>query len=291
MSVLVIGGTGTVGSQVVARLVERGENPLVMTRSADKAGNLPRGARGVVGDLTRPESLASAMKGVDRLVLITPVSQTEAEEGTAAVRAARQAGVRRIVFMSVHDVEKIPEAPHFKAKIDIEQAIGEAGIPSTIIMPNNFFQNDHWFKQAMLEYGVYPQPIGDVGLSRVDVRDIADAIAGAVTEPGSKHEGQRYPLAGPDPLTGAGTAAVWGRSMGRAIRYGGNDLDAWAKQAVQMLPEWMVHDFRIMYAAFQKLGLRATSADLAQQAKILGRAPRRFEDFAAETARAWADRP
>jgi uncharacterized protein YbjT (DUF2867 family) len=285
MSTLVIGGTGTVGGTVVRRLLERGETPRVMTRSPEKFASLPAGSELVVGDLARPETLPAALAGIERLVLITALSQTEAEEGSAAVAAARKAGVRRLVFLSVHDVESCPQAPHFRSKIEIEKEIVASGLPYTVVMPNNFFQNDVWFQQALVEYGVYPQPLGTVGTSRVDVRDIAEAIVTALSEKG--HEGQRYPLVGPDLLNGPETAAIWSRHLGRAVLYGGDDLEAWAAQSRAYMPEWLVEDLVIMYAHFQKNGLKATAADFAQQARILGHPPRRFEDYAAETAAAW----
>jgi uncharacterized protein YbjT (DUF2867 family) len=285
MNTLVIGGTGTVGGHVVRRLLERGETPRVMTRSAEKFASLPPGCEVVVGDLTRPETLPKALGGIERLVLITALSQTEAEEGSAAVAAARKAGVRLLVFLSVHNVLSCPEAPHFRSKIEIEKQIVASGIPYTVVMPNNFFQNDLYYQQALMEYGVYPQPLGSLGTSRVDVRDIAEAMVTALTEGG--HTGQRYPIVGPDVLTGPETAAIWSRHLGREVRYGGDDLEAWAAQSRAYMPPWLVDDLVIMYGHFQKNGLRASPADLARQALVLGHPPRRFEDFAAETAAAW----
>jgi uncharacterized protein YbjT (DUF2867 family) len=285
MSTLIIGGTGTVGGTVVRRLLDRGLTPLVMTRSPEKFASLPAGCEIVVGDLARPETLPSPFTGVERLVLITALSPTELEEGSAAVAAARQAGVRLVVFLSVHNVESCPEAPHFKSKIDIEAKLVASGIPYTVVMPNNFFQNDLMFQQALMEYGVYPQPLGPLGTSRVDVRDIAEAIVASLTEAG--HEGQRYPLVGPDVMTGPETAGIWSRHLGREVRYGGDDLKAWAAQSRAYMPEWLIDDLVIMYGHFQRNGLKASAADFERQARILGHPPRRFEDFAAETARAW----
>ncbi len=54
------------------------------------------------------------------------------------------------------------------------QAVREAGIPWVDLAPNSFFQNDLRYRAALLKHGVYPQPIGNQGASRVDVRDIAD---------------------------------------------------------------------------------------------------------------------
>ena len=285
MNVLVVGGTGTVGSQVVQELLARRERPRVLTRSSEKVASLPTNVLGVVGDAARRETLLPALQGVDAVVLITALSPNESAEGRAVVDATKKAGVKRLVFLSVHDVEKCPEAPHFQSKIEIQKAIEASGLAWTIVMPNNFYQNDLWFRQALMEYGVYPQPFGDVGLSRVDVRDIGEAIATAVTEPG--HEGQRYPLAGPDVLTGPQTAALWGRHLGREVRYGGNDLRAWAVQSKTFQPDWMVEDLLVMYRFFQEKGLRASASDLAQQARVLKHPPRRFEDFVKETSAAW----
>ena len=137
----------------------------------------------------------------------------------------------------------------------------------------------------MLQHGVYPQPIGDVGLSRVDVRDIAEAAAIALTTGG--HEGQAYNLVGPQAHTGKSTAEVWSRVLGRAVAYGGNDLDAWEQQSLRFMPATMVFDMKLMYAFFHDKGLIATRADIERQTKLLGHAPRDFEAFANETAKSW----
>lgn len=285
MNVLVVGGTGTVGSKVVLELLGRRERPRVLTRSSATVSRLPTNVMGVVGDTAKPETLPPAFQGVDSVVLITGLSPNEAAEGLAVVDATKKAGVKRLVFLSVHDVEKCPEAPHFQSKIEIQKAIEASGLRWTTVMPNNFFQNDLWFRQALMEHGVYPQPFGEVGLSRVDVRDIAEAIAAAATESG--HDGQRYPLVGPDALTATETASIWGRHLGREVRYGGNGLESWALQSKAFMPEWMIEDFRIMYRFFQEKGLRASEGDLRQQARVLKHPPRPFEDFAQETAAVW----
>jgi uncharacterized protein YbjT (DUF2867 family) len=127
-------------------------------------------------------------------------------------------------------------------------AIEASGIPYTVLRPNNFFQNDYWFKDALLQYNVYPQPIGDKGLSRVDVADIAEAAAITLTADG--HEGKTYNLVGPEVLTGEKTAEMWGEALGQQIIYAGNDLDAWEQQFLQYLPASVVFDFKLMYQAF-----------------------------------------
>jgi uncharacterized protein YbjT (DUF2867 family) len=285
MSILVTGGTGTVGTQVVRRLVELGQPPSVLLHSTEKAKFLPVGVQGVVGALDNPGSLAKAMQGFERVFLLTPLDPKEAEMGITAVKTAKAAGVRHLVYLSVHKVDAIPQIPHFQSKIEIEKAIKSASLAYTLLMPNNFYQNDEQFKQAILEYGVYPQPIGDIGLNRVDVRDIADAAVTALTQPG--HAGKRYPLIGPDTLTGRAVADTYSRHLGRTIRYAGNDLAAWEAQALTMMPDWLVHDVKIMYQRFQRHGLVASKEDFAEQAKILGRPPRSFDAYVLELTTEW----
>ena len=284
MKVLVLGGTGTIGSQVVRELLSRGAEVSVLTRDPKKS--LPQGVRAVAGDLLDPATVRSVFAGMDGVFLLNALGTTECHEGLMAVDGARLAAVKKLVYLSVHDVDKAPHLPHFGAKIAVEAAIRSSGIPFTILRPNNFFQNDTWTKDALLGFGVYPQPIGDVGLSRVDVRDIAEAAAIALTSDGN--DGRTINLVGPEVHTGASTAEIWGNVLGRRITYAGNDLDAWEKQSLAYLPPFLVFDLRLMYAFFQEHGLKATAEDVERQTGLLGHAPRRFEAFAAETARAWS---
>jgi len=289
MSDLVLGGTGTVGSEVVAGLLALGREVRVLTRSAEKARALPAGVGAVVGDLLDPRTFPATFAGVERVFLLNAVSQTELQEGLAAVNECRRAGVARLVYLSVHQVDSGPHVPHFASKLAVERAIRESGIPFTILRPNNYFQNDLWVKDAILGYGLYPQPIGAAGVSRVDARDVAAGAVRALTEPG--HEGKTYALAGPEPLTGDRVASVFSQALGREVRYAGDDLDAWERVMLAMLPAWMVYDLRLMYALFQESGLRATEADLRDTEALLGRPPRRFQDFAGEVAAGWREPP
>jgi uncharacterized protein YbjT (DUF2867 family) len=280
---LILGGTGTVGSAVVRGLLEKGEKVRVLTRSADKAKTLPAGAVAVTGDLGDPDTYEQVFtRDIDGVFLLNAVVATELNEGLCALAEAKRAGAKRIVYLSVHDADQAPHVPHFASKVAIETAIKASGIPYTILRPNNFYQNDVWFLEAITKYGVYPQPLGKVGVSRVDVRDIATAAVNAFTRPG--HENRTYTLAGPDALTGEQTAALWAKAVGRDVGYAGDDLVAWAAQQKQWLPGWMVYDFALMYEFFQTKGLKASPAQLAETETAIGGAPRRYADYVAETA-------
>ena len=277
--IAVVGGTGTVGSQTVSELVKRGAAVRVMTRSTSRIASLPAGVEGVVGSMLEPASLPAVFAGADALFLITPLDRDETAQGIDAVDAAVAAGVRRIVYLSVHHADTALSIPHFISKLPVEGVIRASGVEYTILRPNNFYQNDFAVLDAV-RAGVYPQPLGSLGLHRVDVRDIAEAAAIALTEAG--HAGETYSLVGPHAWTGEGTAELLTRHLGKQVAYVGDDLQAWAAQVRAFLPGWMVRDLQIMFQHFLNEGLLATQAEIDKLTAVLGHAPRSFESFIQE---------
>jgi uncharacterized protein YbjT (DUF2867 family) len=282
MHTLVLGGTGTVGSEVVRRLLALGEDVLVLTRGTPASGMLPRGARGTLGDLREPSSVREAFAGAERVFVLNAVSASELQEGLVAMNEARRAGARKVVYLSVHGAERLPHVPHFAAKVAIERALVASGVPFTILRPNHFFQNDWWVRDAILQQGVYPAPIGRAGCSRVDVRDVADAAVNALLRPG--HDGRTYPLAGADVLTGEDSARLYSEVLGRRVRYAGDDLEAFASSVAGVVPGWMLYDFVLMYEHLQREGLVATAQDLRDAEAIVGHPLRRYREFVREVA-------
>jgi uncharacterized protein YbjT (DUF2867 family) len=277
--IVVIGGTGTVGSQTVQELLKRGAGVRVMTRSVDRIASLPKGVEGMVGSMLKPESLPAVFAGADKLFLITPLDRDETAQGIDAVDAAVAAGVKRIVYLSVHQADKALTIPHFVSKLPVEGVIRASGVEYTILRPNNFYQNDLQVLDA-IRGGVYPWPCSEVGVSRVDVRDIAEVAAIALTQPG--HSGKTYSLVGPKGWTGAATAEVLTRHLGKPVIYGGTDVKAWAAQMRAFMPGWLARDLEIMFQYFQTQGLLATQAEIDELTAVLGHAPRSYETFIKE---------
>jgi uncharacterized protein YbjT (DUF2867 family) len=280
MRTLVLGGTGTVGSEVVRRLLALGEDVLVLTRGTPASGMLPRGAAGAFGDLREPTSVREAFAGAERVFVLNAVSASELQEGLVAVNEARRSGAKKVVYLSAQGAERLPHVPHFAAKVAIERALVASGVPYTILRPNDFFQNDWWVRDAILQQGVYPAPIGKAGCSRVDVRDVADAAVNALLHPG--HDGRTYPLAGADVLTGDDSARHYSEALGRRVRYAGDDLEAFANLFAGVVPGWMLYDFVLMYEHLQREGLRATAEELRNAEAIFGHPPRSYREFVRE---------
>jgi uncharacterized protein YbjT (DUF2867 family) len=286
MQTLVVGGTGTVGSEVVRQLLAHGVAPRVLVRSLEEAATLPAGATSIVADFTRRETLPRAFQGCRAVFLLNAIGPQETPFGLTGLHTAVAGRAERVVYLSVTMPPGSDRIPHFASKIPVIDTIRRSGIDWTILSPNDFFQNDAPVRDAIVQHGVYPLPIGQRGISRVDVRDVAEIAVKALTEDG--HAGREYDIHGPEALTGEGVAAMWSRALDRDVRYAGDNLDAWtASAAATGLSSWMLHDLRTMYAYFQEQGLAASAGALAAEERLLGHPPRSFADYAADMAAAW----
>ena len=285
MKILVTGGTGKVGSQVLQELGKRGADVRALVRKQEDGTKLPAGVEAVTGYLLDPVSVEKALDGVDALYLLNGVVSDELTQGLIAYDLAKKHKLGHVVYHSVFQAEKFKDVPHFASKIVIEGALKQFDIPYTILRPNYFFQNDAAFKEPLTGAGIYPVPLGTPGISAVDVRDIAEAAALVLTTDG--HAGKTYTLVGPEPVSGPGTAALWGKLLGRPVQYGGEDMDKYEKQLRGMLPSWSAFDFRMMFQGYLERGFVAEPGDIETLTALLGHAPRRYEDFAQETVAAW----
>ena len=286
MKILVIGGTGKVGSAVVREIVRRNAEVRVLVRKKDAASKMPDGVGLVEGDLLDPPAVDKALDGIQKLYLLNAVVPDELTQGLIACDLARKREIRHVVYHSVFRVEHFKDVPHFASKLAIEAALREFDVPFTIIRPNYFFQNDESLQGPLTKTGVYPVPLGPAGVSAVDIRDIAEASAIALTSSG--HEGKTYNVNGPDALTGPMAAQIWSELLKKEVRYPGEDMDAFEEQMRKGAPSWSAFDIRMMFQGYLERGFVAEADDVARLTTLLGHEPRRYKDFARETAEAWA---
>jgi uncharacterized protein YbjT (DUF2867 family) len=285
MKILVTGGTGHVGSEVVKELQKRKADVRILIRKQETTA--PAGVQIVVGDLLDPVSVEKALDGVDKLYLLNAVSPDELTQGLIAYDLARKSKVKHIVYHSVFRVEQFKDVPHFASKLAIESALREFDVPFTVIRPNYFFQNDASLKDPLIKASLYPMPLGRVGISAVDIRDIAEAAAITLTSDG--HQGKTYNVNGPEVLSGPKIASIWSGLLGKEIRYSGHDMDAFEEQMRRQAPSWSAFDIRMMFQGYLERGFVAGPDDLEILIKLLGHSPRRYEDFARQTALAWQE--
>jgi uncharacterized protein YbjT (DUF2867 family) len=287
MKVLVTGATGTVGSEVVKALLQRGADVRAFTRKQPDPGTFPSAVEIAVGDLTDPVSVAEAMKGVDELFLLIGSVADELTQALTAYGLAKKAGLKHVTYLSVFKADQFLEVPHFAAKYAVEEAIRSGGMPYTILRPGYFVQNERRLKPALTGPGVYPVPAGTQGLAVVDVRDIAELAAISLTAEG--HEGKTYDLVSSEVLTGPGAAGTWSKLLGKKITYAGHgDFDGFEAQLRKTgTPNWVAYDLRVMFQGYVERGLSNTEHQTARFATLLGRQPRTYSSFAEELAKEW----
>jgi len=164
MSILVTGATGTIGSLVVQGLASAGAQVSAFVRTPGKQ-SFPAGVKEVVGDLTDVPSVRAALSSVRTLFLLSAVTPDEVTQALVALNLAREAGIERVVYLSVIHADKFTNVPHFTGKHTVERMIESLDIPATILRPAYFMQNERTVQQVIQGYGVYPMPIGSAGVA------------------------------------------------------------------------------------------------------------------------------
>ena len=276
MDILVTGGTGKIGSATTRLLREAGHRAVPASRGGV-------GEDGVALDLRDVDAVTRAAEGRDAALLVMPLGPDEGELGPRLVAAMTAAGVRRVVAIGIQNADAMRAIPHFEAKLPMEAAVLDAG--GTVLACNWFQQNDLNVLPAILGGGVYPLPVGPVGVFAVSTDDIAQAAANALT--GEGWAGREVPLCGPERLTGEGFAASWSGALGRPVAYAGDDPEPFLAQMMRFMPPdpWIENDFRLMIRVTQEMGCEASAEDIAQAEAIVGRPLTRHADFAAAAAR------
>ena len=291
MTILVTGATGNVGRQVVEQLIKRGADVRALVRDPAKA-NLPAGVAIVQGDLLDVDSLRGAFSGVSTLFLLNAVVSDEFTQALIALNLAREAGVERIVYLSVIHSDLYVNVPHFAGKFGVERMIEQMGLNATILRPAYFMNNDLTIKDVVLGHGVYPMPIGGKGLAMIDARDIGE-IAAIELIRRERATGplplDRINLVGPDTLTGADIAAIWSEVLGRTIAYGGDSTAAFEQNLKQFMPGWMAFDMRLMSERFLTDGMIPDAGDVERLTALLGRPLRSYRNLISEIAAARAE--
>lgn len=286
MTILITGATGNVGRNVVDQLVQRGANVRALVRDPAKA-NLPAQVEVVQGDLLDVDALRAAFSGISTLFLLNAVVPDEFTQALLTLGVAREAGVKRVVYLSVIHSDVYVNVPHFAGKFGVERMIEAMGFEATVLRPAYFMDNEHTIKDAITSYGIYPMPIGTKGVAMIDARDIGEIAAIELVRREQSSEplpSERINLVGPDTLTGADAAAIWSEVLSRPIAYPGDDIDAFEQNLRQFMPSWMAFDMRLMGERFVSDGMVPEAGDVERLTTLLGRPLRTYRDFVAAIA-------
>ncbi|MBB3845611.1 uncharacterized protein YbjT (DUF2867 family) [Xanthomonas arboricola] len=244
----------------------------------------------MVADLTDVASMRGALSSVRTLFLLNAVTPDEVTQALIALNLAKEAGIERIVYLSVIHADRYTNVPHFTGKHTVERMLESLDIAATILRPAYFMQNEAMIQQTIQQYAVYPMPIGSAGVAMIDARDIADiAVAELLRRDRAPAALERVTLelVGPHAVTGPSAAKVWSAALGREIAYAGDDVAAFEAQVATYGPSWLAYDMRLMMAGIQTHGMRAADGAVEKLQAMLGRPLRTYADFVREvTARA-----
>ncbi|MBK1820992.1 SDR family oxidoreductase [Burkholderia orbicola] len=287
MTILVTGATGRIGRQLVRQLVDRGADVRVLVRDPAKA-DFPAAVTVAQGDMLDVDALRAAFSGVRTLFLLNGVAGDEFTQALIALNLAREAGIERVVYLSVLHADRFVNVPHFAVKFGAERMIEQMGFSATILRPAYFMDNDATVKDVIVGHGVYPMPIGGKGIAMVDARDIAEVAALELIRrhdaPG-KLPVETLNLVGPDTLTGPQLASIWSDTLGRPVAYGGDDPTPLEDNFATFMPKWMAYEMRLMAERFVSDGMVPEAGDVERLTAILDRPLRTYRDFVAALVR------
>ena len=210
---LIIGGTGYVGGYILEALDGKMPNKQVRVMSRDKASLEKLAAQGydtVEGNVTSLDETRKAMQGVDTVVHLTAIIREVPSKGQTydavmgkgtenMVEAAKEAGVKRIIFMSALGAENMSTG-YYKNKIRGEKAVKESGIPYVILRPSIQIGPGGEFVGLLKQLTMLPVvPVlgpGDYPMQPVYVRDVARYVVQALDDP--RYTNQTFEIGGPE---------------------------------------------------------------------------------------------
>ncbi|MGF1602301.1 MAG: SDR family oxidoreductase [Thermosynechococcaceae cyanobacterium] len=209
MKVLVVGATGTLGRQIVRHAIDEGYNVACLVRNLRKAAFLKEwGASLIQGDLSKPDTIAPALQGVDAVIDAATTRPTDPistrivdwDGKVALIQAAETAAIKRFIFMSIMGSQKYAHVPLMDLKSCTEDFLAETKLDYTVLKPSGFFQG---------LIGQYAIPILDgqavwvmgqgSAIAYMDTQDIAKFAVKALKQPALSRK--TFDLAGPKAWT------------------------------------------------------------------------------------------
>lgn len=282
--VLITGATGNVGSAILQQLQTVDHQTAI--RVATQNPQRDRATLATASDLVRfdfldPSTFQPTFEGVERVFLVRPPQLGNVEKEIApAVRAARAAGVRHIVFLSVQGVEQNQFIPHAK----IEQLIRDEGFAYTFLRAGFFMQNlTQQHRDEIRKRHEIFVPVGDARTSFIDVADIGRVAAECLLS--DEHENQIYTLTGPEALTYDEIAATLSEVLPYSVRYPRPNPVQYVWRHLRQGDSLGYTLVTTMLYTITRLGNAASVSDDVRA--VTGKEPTSFRAFAQEHREAW----
>jgi len=286
--IAVIGATGQQGGGVVRALQASGQFEVrALTRNPDKHRELAEEV--VAADLDKPETLKAAFEGAHGVFLVTSFREAgtdELEQATAAIRAAKDAGVKHLIWSTLPDVEKISggkfNVPHFTGKAKVDRLVKDGGFENyTFVIAPFYYENlagaiaPHRQADGSMSWALPLDPALRV-IHMGDINELGNIVAGAFAHPDEAGNGQYLPLVG-DFMSFNEIVETLNR-QGHNFSYNHVPKEVFAgffpgaTEIAEMFSYWEAHTY---------LGLDS-SDEIALANKVAGREPTRFSTWALE---------
>lgn len=273
--ILVIGASGTVGSEVVNQLKQNGHEVLSATSRA------PSRPDQVQLNLATGEGVKVAFAQADRVFLISPPGYADHYAILSPlIQEAKRQGLKKVVLMTAMGANADENSPFRRAEVELEKS----GLQYNIVRPNWFLQNFNTFwVQGINEQRKILLPAGEAKVSFIDSRDISAVIAKLLVD--DIFNNQDFDITGPEAIDHSQVAAAISTHIGEEVTY--QDIppaDLKAGLLAAGLPEDYV-DFLLLIFGFLKEGYNAGTTENVKE--ILGRDPRGVDTYAADYKEAW----
>ncbi|MFE6065465.1 SDR family oxidoreductase [Streptomyces sp. NPDC056525] len=277
--IVVTGATGNVGRPLTRALVEAGREVTTVSRHA---AAMPDGVRHVVADLAEPAGLEPVLAGAKALfVLLSGDLHAAGATPASIIGEAAAGGVRRIVLLSSQGVATRPFGPTRVALRAVEDTLRESGVEWAILRPGGFASNALWWAGSVRARRVVAAPYGDVGVPVIDPADIAEVAAACLLD--DRYAGGVYELTGPEVITPRRQAEAIGAALGSPVQFDDLTRDEAKAAMARSMPAELADDTLDILGSPSPAELRV-SPDVQQ---VIGRAPRRFADWAARNVAAF----
>jgi uncharacterized protein YbjT (DUF2867 family) len=242
---VLITGAGGVGRSVLEKLRARDVPVRVMVRrDDDRAARLRAlGAEVVLGDLTRPETVAVALEGVRSMYFAMPVSPDHLLAATIVASVAREYdGLDALVDMSQMTVSQMTATSTEESRQQrlhwlAEQVFDWSGLPVVHIRPTSFLDNPLFTTlpaQTIRKRGTIELPFGTGRTSPIAVDDVARVVATVLHDP-APHAGHVYELTGPRTVDMTEMAEAFSKALGRPVSYVDVPLEQWRTEVLSTI--------------------------------------------------------
>jgi uncharacterized protein YbjT (DUF2867 family) len=272
--ILVVGATGTVGTDIVRNLLDGGYGVRVLARNPRKAADLFGDSVEIVeGDLDVAESIEPAVRGIEVAAFTTAPTPLLGDQEVNFILAAAAASVRRLVKLSGFGIGDARDAIHI-GHARSEEELRLTGIPHVLIRPVVFMSN-LMFEAPAIRTGTLPSVFGDSPMSFIDPADVAELMVRALID--DAFDGQVWEMGGPEPLTYDQLAELFSDVLGWPVKHVRVDPEEFRENSRREgLPDFVIE---AITDTGRMAGEGKFVANDAVTRRILGRPGSTFKDW------------